>query len=216
MSQTDSDAFDVDDFMTAVSQMVEAKIEECVDNFKKGLLKKKNPDLTEETLREVHTIMIYFIDLIFTMISFLRSSTYLLYEIVVSFSSTMLSLASSFSNLNRTYFPCILTIQHCTQPCKKLRECMREEFGKNLNKFELYSRRNIFVESAGEEDSHEQIEMDKEIQEIKDQAAKLADLRRKYAEMSNEYREAEQMLADMKSSLFGIYSSFLLYHWFCQ
>ena len=89
---------------------------------------------------------------------------------------------------------------------------MREEFGKNLNKFELYTKRNIFVESTGEESNHEQIEIDKEIQEVKDQAVKLADLRQKYAEMSNEYREAEQMLADMKSSLFGTHISLEQHH----
>ena len=177
MSQTDRDAFDPDDFMTRVSQMVEAKIEECVNSIKKGLLKEKNPALTEESLREVHDLHTYFF--------------------------MFLSVASQYSDLYLTYFTFTHTVLH--QPCKKLREFMREEFGKNLNKFELYTKRNIFVESTGEESNHEQIEIDKEIQEVKDQAAKLADLRQKYAEMSNEYKEAEQMLADMKSSLFGIH-----------
>ena len=80
---------------------------------------------------------------------------------------------------------------------------MREEFSKNLNKFELYAKRNIFTESTGGDDSYNG-ELEQKIQEVKDEAAKLTDLRQKYADMANECREAEQMLADMKSSLFGM------------
>ena len=77
---------------------------------------------------------------------------------------------------------------------------MREEFGKNLNKFELYTRRNIFVGSKGEDSAA----LDKEMEEVREQSMKLAEYRQKYAELSEECREAEQMLADMKSSLFGM------------
>ena len=53
------DSLDPDEFMIHISKLVEEEIEECVDNIKKGLLKKKDPEMTEESLREVSTSTLF-------------------------------------------------------------------------------------------------------------------------------------------------------------
>ena len=47
-------------------------------------------------------------------------------------------------------------------------------------------------------------ELDKEIRGTEELGAQLSEMRQRHLGLSTEFREAEQMLADMKSSLFGL------------
>ena len=55
----------------------------------------------------------------------------------------------------------------------------------------------ISVDKAAEE-------LDNEIKETKKLCAQLANMRRQYLSLTSECRDVEQVLADMKSSLFGL------------
>ena len=85
---------------------------------------------------------------------------------------------------------------------------MKAEFSKNIDIFDLYASRNIFTlpdearggDLGGDESTEE---LDKEIAETRELSEQLAALRQRHWGLSTEFREAEQMLADMKSSLFG-------------
>ena len=71
----------------------------------------------------------------------------------------------------------------------------------------MYTSRNVFTLpdiNVGDADGEECAkEIDKELAETKELGAQLTETRLRHLGLSAEFREAEQMLADMKSSLFG-------------
>jgi ribosomal protein L29 len=106
-----------------------------------------------------------------------------------------------------SHFPCVF-VQHC----KLLQDKLTKEFAKNFEKFELYASRNIFVypdddmgvDLNGSAGSAIAKLVDEELEETKALTAELTQLRRRYLGLTSEGRELEQLLADMKSSLFGL------------
>lgn len=96
--------------------------------------------------------------------------------------------------------------------CKLLQDKLTKEFAKNFEKFELYASRNIFVhpdsdlstDSNGSAGSATAKLVDEELEETKVLTVELTQLRRRYLGLTSECRELEQLLADMKSSLFGL------------
>lgn len=98
------------------------------------------------------------------------------------------------------------------QYCKLLQDKLTKEFAKNFEKFELYASRNIFVhpdsdlstDSNGSAGSATAKLVDEELEETKVLTVELTQLRRRYLGLTSECRELEQLLADMKSSLFGL------------
>ena len=77
-----------------------------------------------------------------------------------------------------------------------------------MDKFDLYSRRNIFTIKDDsltymESDISSNI-IDERIEETKKLSSELLELRQTHSNLATECKEVEQILADMKSSLFGL------------
>ena len=78
-----------------------------------------------------------------------------------------------------------------------------------MDKFDLYSRRNIFtikddsLTNTGSDISSSSV-IDERIEETKKLSSELLELRQTHSNLATECKEVEQILADMKSSLFGL------------
>jgi len=104
------------------------------------------------------------------------------------------------------------------QPCKRLAAKLKAEFSKNMDKFEIYTSRNIFALSESKQDStitvatedimvsteSQKRELEAKSQEILQLREKYLELRRKHKNLLRECHTREQLLTDMKSSIFNL------------
>ena len=98
--------------------------------------------------------------------------------------------------------------------CRKLQDRMKSSYDKNMNKFSVYVNRNIFVipseqqqpssslASASGTTKHD--EFDQLTEEIERLRAKYLSLRQTHAMLSNECRNADLLLKDMRGALFAL------------
>lgn len=101
-----------------------------------------------------------------------------------------------------------MTPADCNEACEKLQRKMKKHFDKNMDKFDIYATRNIFVlpvdESSSQTQSKEKENLENKSLELDILKNRYYDLLAEYSSKTSDIKESEALLDNMRNSLFQI------------
>lgn len=101
-----------------------------------------------------------------------------------------------------------MTPADCNEACEKLLRKMKKHFDKNMDKFDIYASRNIFVlptdDSSAQNKSKEKENLENKSLELDVLKNRYYDLLAEYSSKTSDIKESEVLLDNMRNSLFQI------------